>query len=157
MRKIQNPSRENQSYHCFGCAPQNPIGLKMEFFEDGDEIICEWEPGKDYQSYENVLHGGIQMTLLDEIACWVMMVKVGSAGYTQKMEVDFLKNVFLSRGKIILKAHVEKREGDLAYIRAGVYDQEGILRTNSLAVYFVYPEKIARKRLQYPGHDKFIE
>ncbi|MDO9512932.1 MAG: PaaI family thioesterase [Bacteroidales bacterium] len=155
MRKINNPDRENAGYHCFGCAPQNPFGLKMEFFEDGDEVVSEWEPNANYQSYENVLHGGIQMTLLDEVACWCMMVKIGSAGFTQQMDVQFLKNVFLSRGKIVLRARIEKREGDLAFIRTELYDQEGVLRTTALAVYFVYPEKIARKRLQYPGREKF--
>ena len=38
MKKIKNPyagTAEGMGYNCFACAPENPCGLKMEFFEDG--------------------------------------------------------------------------------------------------------------------------
>ena len=39
MKKIKNPWLHKNEYHCFGCCPDNPLGLKMEFYEEGDEII----------------------------------------------------------------------------------------------------------------------
>ena len=41
MDKIKNPfgGMEDQGYNCFACCPSNPFGLKMEFYEDGDEIV----------------------------------------------------------------------------------------------------------------------
>ncbi len=156
MKKIINPERQNPSYNCYGCAPGNSLGLKMEFWDDGDYIVSEWLPATDFQSYNNVLHGGVQMALLDELACWVMMVKLGTAGFTQRMEVDFKKNVFLCHGAITLKARIRETVGDLAYIECYIIDKEGIIRTEALAIYFIYPEKIARKRLHYPGRENFI-
>ena len=45
MKRIINPyqgmSRE-EGYHCFACAPRNEHGLHMEFYEDGDEVVCYW-------------------------------------------------------------------------------------------------------------------
>ena len=38
-KKIINPWCNNPQYHCFGCCPDNPIGLHMEFYEDGDYIL----------------------------------------------------------------------------------------------------------------------
>ena len=38
-KKIINPWRNNPQYHCFGCCPDNPIGLHMEFYEEGDYIL----------------------------------------------------------------------------------------------------------------------
>lgn len=96
------------------------------------------------------------MALLDELACWVMMVKVGTAGFTQRMEIDFKKNVFICHGAITLKARVREIVGDLAYIEAYLIDKDGVVRTEALAIYFIYPEKIARKRLNYPGQENFI-
>lgn len=127
----------------------------MEFFEDEDYVVSVWTPTSDFQSYTNVLHGGIQMALLDELACWVMMVKVGTAGFTQRMEIDFKKNVFICHGAVTLKARVREIVGDLAYIEAFLIDKDGVVRTEALAVYFIYPEKIARKRLNYPGLENF--
>ena len=37
MKKIINPWRNHPEYNCFGCCPDNPIGLHLEFYEDGDE------------------------------------------------------------------------------------------------------------------------
>ena len=34
MKKIINPWRNQEGYNCFGCSPDNPIGLHMEFHED---------------------------------------------------------------------------------------------------------------------------
>ena len=39
MKKIINPWKGLKGYYCFGCSPENPMGVKMEFYEDGDEIV----------------------------------------------------------------------------------------------------------------------
>ena len=43
MKKIINPWEGLDGYMCFGCAPSNPMGLHMEFYEDGDDIVAYWE------------------------------------------------------------------------------------------------------------------
>ena len=67
MEKLENPwlGLVDEGYNCFGCAPGNPCGLKMEFYEDGDDIVCYWTPGDNYQGWLKTLHGGIQATLMD--------------------------------------------------------------------------------------------
>ena len=43
-KKIINPWRNHEGYNCFGCSPDNPIGLHLEFYEDGDYIVSTWHP-----------------------------------------------------------------------------------------------------------------
>lgn len=73
MKKIRNPFalHKSQDYNCFGCSPDNEIGLNLEFWDTGDEIITQWMPDNKFVGYKNVLHGGIQATIMDEIASWV--------------------------------------------------------------------------------------
>lgn len=59
-----------EGYNCFGCAPNNEAGVKMEFYEDGDEVISIWKPQPQFQGWIDTLHGGIQAVLLDEICAW---------------------------------------------------------------------------------------
>lgn len=33
MRKIKNPWMDKEGYNCFGCNPDNPIGVHMEFLK----------------------------------------------------------------------------------------------------------------------------
>jgi len=42
-KKIINAWRNHEGYNCFGCSPDNPIGLHMEFYEDGDYIVSTWQ------------------------------------------------------------------------------------------------------------------
>ena len=43
MKKIINPWKDLEGYNCFGCAPNNESGVKMEFYEDGDEVVSIWK------------------------------------------------------------------------------------------------------------------
>ena len=38
-----------EGYNCFGCSPDNEAGVRMEFYEDGDEIVSIWKPRPEYQ------------------------------------------------------------------------------------------------------------
>lgn len=95
MKKIINPwhGLEDQGYNCFGCAPTNKYGLKMEFYEDGDEVVSFWNPSDDYQGWLHTLHGGIQSTIMDEIAMWVIARKMQTSGMTTRMEIRYRKPV----------------------------------------------------------------
>ena len=75
MKKIINPWKGMEGYNCFGCAPNNEAGVKMEFYEDNDEVISIWRPRPEYQGWIDTLHGGIQAVLLDEICAHIKEVK----------------------------------------------------------------------------------
>ena len=51
---------------CLVCGSANPIGLKLLFRVEGDELVTEWVAEKRFQGYADVLHGGIIATILDE-------------------------------------------------------------------------------------------
>lgn len=156
MRKLINPERPNQGYACYGCSSGNARGLQMEFWEDNDDIVAYWNPGPDFQSYENILHGGVQMALLDETACWVMMVKAGTYGYTRRMEFEFNRHVFINRGQVVVRGRLIRIGEGIAYIELTLSDNEGEVRTRALAEYFVVPAHIAAKRMNYPGMERFF-
>ena len=67
MEHLKNPYVGLEGYNCFGCAPHNPIGLHMEFYEDGDDVVVKWQPHDNVQGWVDTLHGGVQATLADEI------------------------------------------------------------------------------------------
>ena len=93
MKKIINPWRNHEGYNCFGCSPDNPIGLHMEFYEDGDYIVSTWHPDHNYQGWVDTMHGGILSTLIDEVCGWVVTRKLQTSGYTVQLNVKFRKAV----------------------------------------------------------------
>lgn len=73
-----------EGYNCIGCSPDNPFGLHLCFYEDGDDIVTTWKPSPLYQGWLDTLHGGIQALLLDEVCGWVVTRKLQTAGVTQR-------------------------------------------------------------------------
>ncbi len=51
---------------CFGCGPNNPIGLKLCLTMDNGTLRTECTPAKVYQGWPGLVHGGILSLLLDE-------------------------------------------------------------------------------------------
>ena len=104
LKKIINPWRNNPQYHCFGCCPDNPIGLHMEFYEDGDYIMSTWHPNTHYQGWVNTMHGGILSTLIDEVCGWVVTRKLQTSGYTVQLNVKFRKAVPTTEPELTIPA-----------------------------------------------------
>jgi uncharacterized protein (TIGR00369 family) len=70
MRKQPN------SRMCFLCGRQNPVGLKLDFYEDPEagQVRVEFTVPDEYQGYPGVVHGGIVAAVLDEVSGRAVMI-----------------------------------------------------------------------------------
>lgn len=135
-----------EGYFCFGCAPNNESGLKMEFYEDGDEIVSKWVPEARFQGWLNTLHGGIQATLLDEICAWVIARKLQTAGVTSRMETQYLKPIHTTDSHLTLKGRIKEQKRNFVFIEAEIYNAQDEVCTKAVCTYFIFPrEKQKRK------------
>ena len=71
--EIANPYPDN---NCFFCGSDNSEGLKLKFYwdETKQEVYTEYLPAQYFIGQGKILHGGIQMGLLDEIMGWTCYV-----------------------------------------------------------------------------------
>lgn len=157
MRKIKNPYTHLSGYNCFGCSPNNKAGLQMSFEENEEEVVSYWQPKDHLQGYKEVLHGGIQSTLMDEIGSWYVQVKIKTAGVTSNMNIRYRKPVFTNQGRIKLMASLIKLRRNLADIKVNLYNSNNELCAEGTITYFTFPEEIARERYHYPDFDSFFE
>lgn len=151
MKKIHNGWTERPGYNCFGCGPDNEKGLHMEFYEDGDDIVSFWRPQSHYQGWINTLHGGIQATLADEIASWVIFRKLQTTGVTAKLEVRYKKSISTLDDHITLRAHIASRRRNLVDIEIEIRDGKNELCTTAIATYFT----TTREKAQEEGFSEF--
>ncbi|HHN48627.1 MAG TPA: PaaI family thioesterase [Bacteroidales bacterium] len=156
-RKIKNPFTTSETYNCFGCSPRNQIGLQLEFEEEGDWITAEWTPKRDYEGWFNVLHGGLQTTLLDELGSWVVFVKMGTAGVTSKLEIKFIKPVHVDKGTVRIKGRIKEIRRNIAIIEALLYGGDGELCAVSTMHYFAFAQEKAREMMMLLGPQAFFK
>ena len=124
MKKIINPWIGTEGYNCFGCAPNNEWGVKMEFYEDGDDIVSYWQPDGRFQGWHNTLHGGIQATLLDEICGWVIK-------------------------RITLRAHITEQRRNIVTVEASLFNEAGEECTHAVCTYFAFPPEKAHQEMHF--------
>lgn len=151
MKKIVNPWKGVEGYMCFGCAPENPSGLHLEFFEDGKEVVAFWTPGQYYQGWLDTLHGGIQTTLMDELAGWVVMRKLQTSGMTSRLEVKFLKPVATTEPRLTIRGRIRERKRNVVFIETELYDSKGNVCTKAELVYFVTDPQRAKETFHFGG------
>lgn len=157
QRFIKNPYAGNPGYSCFGCSPDNDHGLHMQFYIEDETVYCRWEPKSYYQGYENVLHGGIQSTLMDEIASWTVYTLLQTAGVTSRMEIRYRKPVLLQNSPIELQATIANSNKRLASISVKLFDSTGTLCAQAVVEYFLFDPEKAKNEFNYPGIEAFID
>ncbi len=159
MRKIKNIhlNDDPEVYQCFGCSPYNDSGLHLEFWEDGDELVSYWNPCVILQGYPNVVHGGIQATLLDEIGGWVVYVKCGTVGMTVDMKVRLRQPLLISQGQVTIRARLLERTTRLATIQSWLINSAGKTSAEAELKFFLLSENEAREKYHYPGVEAFFE
>lgn len=159
MKKIKNIhlNDDPKVYQCFGCSPFNDFGLHLQFWDDGTELVSRWNPRPVLQSYPKVLHGGIQATLLDEIAGWVVYVKCGTVGVTAELKVRYKQPLYIDRGEITIRAGLIEQNKRMAVILARLIDSTGNNCAEAEIRYFLLSQAEAREKYNYPGVEAFYE
>lgn len=151
-------TKQPNSRMCFVCGLQNPIGLKMAFYQTEDgECVTRITPDDEYQGYPGVLHGGIVTAILDETLGRTIIGTTGLFAVTAKFEVKFHQPVptgcpLTARGRITRRrtrtfeaaGELVLEDGTVAASASGVYIRlpvEEMERTRSeLGFWAVIPD-----------------
>lgn len=67
--------KQPNSEMCFVCGRSNPVGLYMQFYDDGElEVVSDFTVPAHYQGYPGIVHGGVVAAMLDEVVGRVSMI-----------------------------------------------------------------------------------
>lgn len=120
--------KQPNSRACFLCGVENPIGLKLAFYETGENrVIAQFVPKEEHQGYPGVMHGGIACALLDE-AIGRTLVPYDIWAMTVDLKVRFHKPVPLGEPLTVI--------GEIVRLRSRTMEGKGEIRLadGSLAV-----------------------
>lgn len=101
---------------CIACGPDNPIGLKIDFTVDEDEVCtAEFTPNANHLSWEDTVHGGIIYSALDDVTGNIPYAR-GLVAHTGRCEIRYRRPVRAGQ-TILLRGWIEKEKGRLMVIR----------------------------------------
>ena len=111
---MTEPRGRPDANHCFVCGPDNPLGLRLAFRMDGDVCRAEFTPGPFHCGYENLVHGGIVYSALDDVmANWLFLQ--GIRGHTARCEIRYREPVELG-DVLLLEGRLVRRKGRLVML-----------------------------------------
>jgi acyl-coenzyme A thioesterase PaaI-like protein len=110
---------------CFICGQRNPIGLKVKFEIDKENLRLSgtFTPGQEHEGYRNIMHGGLQSALLDE-AMVKLLWDSGIPAVSAALEIKLLRTARIGE-EIVIKGWVESQKGRLIYTAARLEDTQG--------------------------------
>lgn len=144
MKKLRQPT----SLRCFACGKNNPIGLKLEWFNDYEnkQIETTFTLSDDYCSYPGTVHGGIIATILDETSGRAILLDndFNRLMVTLKMEVVYKHNTPTNTP---LKAvgRVIRDGGSRAQVEGEIILPDGTVSAKCTSLLFKIPQEVKDK------------
>jgi uncharacterized protein (TIGR00369 family) len=138
-KRIDIPKMEG--VFCFGCGTENPIGLNLYFYASGDYVCADFTPGKNHEGWENMVHGGILFTLLDEVMSWTILYLERVFFVTRKMEIKYVKPVMVGTPLTVRGSVRDTSKRPMIKVSGEVIDQAGKILTKGIAEFIELPEE----------------
>ena len=113
---------------CFVCGHDNPLGLKLHFFRDEDEVVSRFELPSEYSGFLDRTHGGIVSSLLDEAMGWATAIRWNCFTYTVELKVRFRQPVPVE-APLQVRARISRHTRRLSFAEARIPMADGILAT----------------------------
>ena len=108
--------------NCFGCGSDNPIGLKLRYRIEGDNVVTSFVPQEEHQGWPGITHGGIITSLLYEVM-ENYPYQNGIVAMMRSMETRFMKPI--STGQTITaKSWLVERSGRLLKVAGSLISEE---------------------------------
>lgn len=137
--KAQNEERVDipkpEGHFCFACGTANPIGLNLQFYNIGDAVFTDITLGKYHEGWQNMAHGGIISTLVDETMSWTILYLRKVFFVTRKMDVKYIKPVHIGTPLKVKGEIVDQTTPPRLRVRAEIRDGENRLLVRSTGEY----------------------
>ena len=81
--------------NCFGCGPENPIGLHLniEWSDQTQIATATFQFTKEHASWHDTVHGGLVGLVLDEVIGWASWYQLQTSTVTARLNIRFRKPV----------------------------------------------------------------
>lgn len=113
---------------CYVCGRDNPAGLKMSFYDDGNALVNSIvTPANHFQGYPGVLHGGVAAAMLDEVVGRSVMA---GDHHRFMMTVNMLvkyRHPIPMGDELSVVAHVVKKKGRIAKAEGAIVLSDGTM------------------------------
>lgn len=143
--------KQPSSRYCFLCGRDNPIGLKLGFYEDEEgRVLARFTPKEHHQGYPGVLHGGITCALLDEMIGRTL-VRDDTWAMTLELNTRFRKPIPIGEQLTVVGELIRRRSRTIEG-KGEIRLEDGTIAATAEAKYFRLTEDQVKQFRQELGY-----
>lgn len=139
------PLPTSASHNCFACSPKNAVGLQMQFFTDETSVFSRVTIPTHLCGWNNVAHGGVISTILDETMGWASMYLLKCISLTETLTVDFKKPVRIGTLMEVESKVLELRGRREAILEGVLTDTDGKVCATSMGTFTRFSPAVAKR------------
>jgi uncharacterized protein (TIGR00369 family) len=109
---------------CFVCGQDNPHGLHLRSRIENGRVILDYTPREADLGYKFIVHGGIAITLLDEVMTWASIVAVRRVCVAAELTARLKKPIRVGQ-KLRAEGWVTRQTGRLLLTEGALLDSDG--------------------------------
>ncbi len=112
-----------QGKNCYVCGRDNPNGLKIPFYYDGERVTASFVPGDRLCGFEKVVHGGIIFSVADEAMMHLIWAR-GLRAITAEVTIRF-HNYAKTGEKLAVEAEIKEVKPHLIQAQSVIKGAKG--------------------------------
>lgn len=127
------------SNNCFVCGKENEEGMQLTFKSDKNNTYSYYKFPEKFQGWDNVIHGGILSTLLDEVMA-KSCINEGFEAVTRKINIEYLKPVKVGQ-KLKIVGKIKNIRKKLIEAEAEIIDENnGTIYATGKSLFWIIKE-----------------
>jgi len=130
-----------EGLNCFACGTANPIGLDLQFYRLGNAIYSDINLGRNYEGWQNMAHGGIISTILDEVMSWAILYFEKVFFVTRKMEIKYIRPVLIGTPFTAKASLIETSESASIKAKGEIRDDQQRILAKGTGEFVVLPKE----------------
>jgi acyl-coenzyme A thioesterase PaaI-like protein len=131
--------------YCFGCSPDNPHGLKINFTIKDDIVLGEFTPHTYHMGPPDAVHGGIIATLIDESMSFFGRGVLKEDVRTMRVEIVYRNQAPIGE-RLLVEARLQEEKSRMLIITAQVYTEKHAIAEARGTLY-----KVKKKQMPTPN------
>jgi len=125
---------------CFVCGEDNQRGLRLRSWIEDGVVSLAYRTRIEDVGYRHIVHGGISMTLLDEVMAWAAIVELGKICVAAEMSTRF-RAALEADVEIRVEGRVERATRRVCYSSGRILDADGREMLTASAKYMPMPDQ----------------
>ena len=131
------------THGCLVCGEHNPRGFRLRTRLENGSVVLDYVTQRQDAGYTHLVHGGVAMTLMDEVMTWAAIVTVGQMCVAAEMTTRLVLPITVG-AKLRVEARVTRNARRLILTEARVLDEGGAVLSEATGKYVpVAAEKTA--------------